>query len=309
MTRIDVDGTLRQLAGSQHGVVARAQAAALGFADVHLRRRVTAGAWEVATPRVLRMAGSQRSFEKRCVIAVLDAGHAAVVRGAAAARLWGLPGFDDPVIEVTRMRRRSRRGTRPITASEPRLLPPHHRTVHRDVPVTTAERTIFDLMGAVPAGRAERALDNALARKLTTVRALRSIGEELCRKGRPGSKLFRKLLADRGVDFRPTESGLEDAFLTLVRHAGLPEPENQVELGGEEWIGRVDFYFRDARLVVEVDSDLFHAEALDAAADRRRDEAFRGAGFAVVRITEEDLRERPSLVGSRVMVALQQRAA
>jgi very-short-patch-repair endonuclease len=68
-------------------------------------------------------------------------------------------------------------------------------------------------------------------------------------------------------------------------------------------------YFRDARLVVEVDSDLFHAEALDAAADRRRDEAFRGAGFAVVRITEEDLRERPSLVGSRVMVALQQRAA
>jgi hypothetical protein len=28
-----------------------------------------------------------------------------------------------------------------------------------------------------------------------------------------------------------------------------------------------------------------------------------------VRITEEDLRERPSLVGSRVMVALQQRAA
>jgi very-short-patch-repair endonuclease len=175
--------------------------------------------------------------------------------------------------------------------------------------VTTVERTLFDLMATVRPARAERALDNALVRKLTTLQGLGSIGDELCRKGRTGSALFRRLLAERGVDFRPTESSLEDAFLTLLRDAGLPEPERQVDLGGTEWIGRVDFYFRASRLVLEVDSDWFHTAALDVAADSRRDEALRAAGFEVVRVPEDEIRNRPALAIARVEAALVQRVA
>ena len=308
MTRADLDESLRSLALAQHGVVSRRQATDLGADRWAVQRRLGSGTWGSATSRVLVLAGTPPSFEQRCLVAVLDAGHEGVVQGVAAARIWQLPGFDGDHIEVTRLRRRARRRTDPRPAHEPMLVPPHHRTSHRDVPVTTVERTLFDLMSAVRASRAERALDNALARKLTTLPALRSIGKELCRKGRPGSKLFRRLLADRGADFRPVESGLEAAFLALFRDAGLPEPERQVDLGGNGgWIGRVDFYLREARLIFEVDSEWFHAAALDTAADRLRDEAFRAAGFEVLRITEEEIRDRPFAAVERVQQALPSR--
>ncbi len=309
MTRADLDARLRSLALEQHGALSRRQAEALGVDRWAVERRLRSGAWRPGSPRVLVLEGTAATFEQRCVVAVLDAGHEAVVRGAAAAHIWALPGFGDADIEVTRLRRRARRRTDPVPAHEPLVVPPHHRTVHRGVPVTTVERTVFDLMAAVREGRAERALDNALARKLTSLRALRSIGEELCRRGRPGSALYRRLLSDRGVDFRPTESGLEADFLALLVEAGLPEPERQVDLGGEGWIGRVDFYVREARLVVEIDSDWFHTSALDAAADARRDEAFRAAGFEVVRITEGEIRSHPVVAVERLRRALANRRA
>jgi very-short-patch-repair endonuclease len=309
MTRVDLEAALRRLAEAQRGVVSREQAGQVGCTDAFVRRRLGSADWELVTPRVLRLVGTADTFEQRCLIAVLDAGHEAVVCGEAAARLWALPGFDGDAIEVTRRRRRARRRTDPVPAHEPMLVPLHHRAIKDGVPVTTVERTLFDLMSAVRAGRAERALDNALARKLTTLRALRSIGEELCKKGRPGSALFRRLLADRGVHFRPVESGLEAAFLELLRAAGLPEPERQVDLGGAEWIGRVDFFVREARLIIEVDSDRHHTSTLDVAADRRRDDAFRAAGFGVLRITEDEIRNRPAHAVARYKAALAERAA
>jgi very-short-patch-repair endonuclease len=309
MTRVDLEGALRLMAAQQHGAVSREQAGQLGCSDAFIRRRLRSPDWEPLTRRVMRLVGSTETFEQRCMVAVLDAGHEAVVCGEAAARIWGLPGFDSDDVEVTRQRRRARRPTATVPAHEPVTVPPHHRTTLGRVPVTTAARTVFDLMSAVRAGRAERALDNALARKLTTLRALRSIGEDLCKKGRSGSALFRRLLADRGVDFRPVESGLEAAFLDLLREALLPEPERQVDLGGDAWIGRVDFYFRATKLAVEIDSDRHHTAALDAASDRRRDEALRAAGFQTLRITEEELRGRPLAAAARLRAALRERAA
>ena len=309
MTRVDLERALRALAERQHGVLSREQARALGCTDAFLRRRLRTMDWESVTMRVVRLVGVADSFEQRCLTAVLDAGHEAVVRAKTAARVWGLPGFVGEDVEVTRLRRRARRRTDPVPAHEPTLVPPHHRTTHDGVPVTTVERTIFDLMASVPPGRAERALDSALARRVTTLRRLRATGEELCSRGRPGSALFRQLLADRGIDFRPTESSLEDAFLDLVREAALPEPERQVDLGGGAWIGRVDFYARSARLVIEVDSDWLHTSAVDAAADKARDEALRAAGFATLRVTEDEIRNRPAVAVERLRRALGDRPA
>jgi len=309
MTRVDLDAALRSLAMSQHGALSRRQATELGADRWFVERRLRAGTWSLGTPRVLVLAGTPTTFDQRCVVAVLDGGHGAVVRGQAAARIWGLPGFSHAVVEVTRRRRRARRRTDPVASSEPRLLGPHHCTIHGGVPVTTVERTLFDLMGAVREGRAERTLDNALSRRLTTLPALQSIAAELCRKGREGSALFRQLLADRGVDFRPVESDLEATFLAALRDAGVPEPERQVDLGGDRWIGRVDFYFRNARLIVEVDSEWLHTAVLDVAADRRRDDALRAAGFEIVRITEDDIRGDAFVAARRVRRALAQRVA
>ncbi|MDQ6796673.1 MAG: endonuclease domain-containing protein [Actinomycetota bacterium] len=168
---------------------------------------------------------------------------------------------------------------------------------------------MFDLAGALHPARLERALDNTLARHLTTVVALGAITLELAKHGRPGSALMRTLLAERGADYVAPESGLEARFLSLLRDNGLPEPDRQVDVGGDQWVGRVDFVFPGRRLVIEVDSSMHHSAALDREADRRRDADLWAAGYRVLRITDDQIWFRPRQVVAEVRFALAPSAA
>lgn len=152
--------------------------------------------------------------------------------------------------------------------------------------MTSVARTLFDLAGRLHPGRTERALDNALSHRLVELEAIRRMTIELARHGRTGSRLMRELLVARGASYIPMGSGLEARFYVELTAAGLPLPEHQVDLGGEAWIGRVDFYYPDVRLVVEVDSDRHHTSLLDRAADARRDVALGTVGCRVLRIPE-----------------------
>lgn len=141
------------------------------------------------------------------------------------------------------------------TVPEPRLLPTHHCGVLDGIPVTSAARTVFDLAGCLHPSRVERALDNALARKLVTLEALRGVAIELLEHGRTGSALMRCLLDDRGVGYIPPASGLEERFFAVLVAAGVDPPGRQADLGGDAWEGRVDFYYRRQRLVIEIDNN------------------------------------------------------
>lgn len=77
-----------------------------------------------------------------------------------------------------------------------------------------------------------------------------------------------------------------------------------MDVGGETWIARVDFFYRRLRLVIEIDSDLHHSSKLDRESDARRDAALKAAGFRVMRITEQQLRECPEEVVAIVRTAL-----
>lgn len=300
MTNHNVDRALRELARGQHALVSRAQARQLGLGRDALARRIRAGEWDLITPRVLRLAGANVTFDQRCMAAVLDAGPSAALSRHAAAYHWSLPGFPPGPIDVSRARLRSNRHSTLATIHEPRYLPGHHLTFVDGIPVTTVARTVFDLAGCVHPQRAERALDNALSRKLVALGAMRSVTIELLERGRTGSALMRLLLAERGAGYIPPASGLEARFLALFIQAGIEPPDKQVDLGGDEWIGRVDFVDRRWRIVYEVDSDMHHSSKLDRESDARRDVALRAAGYEVVRISEHDLRDRPEVVVASV---------
>ena len=107
---------------------------------------------------------------------------------------------------------------------------------------------------------------------------------------------MRPLLLARGTGIVADTSDLERRFTRLLRRAGLPEPERQVLLGAAALIGRVDFVFRSARLIVEVDGRLGHSQLLDFEDDRRRDQRAMVAGFRVVRFTYRQVSERPDEV-------------
>jgi hypothetical protein len=308
MNVTEVDRLLRDLAGRQHAVVGRKQARQAGVSWDAWRRRLASTDWESLGPRVMRLAGVPPSFRQLCMAATLDAGGGAVVSHRAAARLWGLPGFEREDVEVSRLRGLTPRQHELTAPHGPGFLPGRHLTVIDGIPVTRVPRTLFDLAGVVHPRRAERALDNAVARKLVTVADVSRITSETVNHGRDDSAVMRELLAARGVDHVPPDSGLEARFLDLLAGWGIHEPDCQVDLGLEAWVGRVDFLYRDIGLVIEVDSDRYHSSKLDREADQRRDAALRAAGWDVSRIDEAMLRDRPGEVIALIRAARASRA-
>jgi very-short-patch-repair endonuclease len=76
-----------------------------------------------------------------------------------------------------------------------------------------------------------------------------------------------------------------------------------VELGGDERIARVDAADRDAALVVQVDGDRHHTALLDVQRDQRQDAALRALGWTVLRLSEDDIWQRPEHVVAQVRAA------
>lgn len=293
-----IDVQMRALAERQHGVVARRQVIGLGADRHHLRRRLASPDWAAVTPVVLRLVGAQRTFRQRCMAAALDAGDGAVVSHESAAVLWRLPGFTQGPIHVTRPTGRSALAT--VHRSD---VPDAHARRVENIPVTSGARTIFDLAGVLHPGRTERALDNALARGLTTIDALHLVTDDLARSGRAGSRLMCRLLAERDASYVPPESNLEARFSSIVRAAGLPMPQRQRNVGGADWAGRVDYVDPARKVIYEIDSDLHHSTMLDQASDARRDEALGDAGYTIVRLREYDVWHRPQEVVRRFLAS------
>ncbi len=284
---------MREMAERQHGVVSRAQARGLGASEDVLRSCVASPDWALLTTQVFRLVGAPRTFRQRSMAAVLDAGAAAAASHGTALALWGLPGPRPVTLDVSRRRGGTTRLSTMARVHTPRLWPPGHVTTVHGIPVTTMARTVFDLAGVLHPGRTERALDNALARHLTSLPALRAVTGEMVGHGRAGSALMRRLLADREGSYVAPESGLEARFASILAAAGLPVPVRQLDVGGERWAGRVDHVDQERNLVIEIDSDLHHTTLTDRAADRRRDQALRKAGYRVVRVTEQQIWYRP----------------
>ena len=93
--------------------------------------------------------------------------------------------------------------------------------------------------------------------RIVTLDSLRATFDDLAQRGRKGIATMRGILDERADHFVPVESELEARFLDLTRAAGLPEPVRQLDVGDSAaWIGRVDFAYPAAGLLIELDSDV-----------------------------------------------------
>lgn len=211
------------------------------------------------------------SLHGEWMAAVLACGEGAVLSHGSAAALWKLlRPIDGPVhVSVpTTAGRRKRSGIH--LHRTPRLM-----TTYRDnIPVTTIPRTIDDLEGSVSPRLVRRAIRQA----------------ELM-----GLRLD-------GIESDRSRSDLEAAFLGLWRRHGLPAPEVNVKLGRWE----VDFLWRSQRLVVEIDSFLYHRGSVAFEDDHARDLDLRAGGHVVHRFTERQLEAEPGRVVEDVARALEQ---
>ena len=84
----------------------------------------------------------------------------------------------------------------------------------------------------------------------------------------------------------------------------------QLDIGDSAaWIGRVDFAYPSARLVIELDSDRHHSSKLDRDADNLRDARLTRAGWRIVRIRWDDVVGGPDQVVTRIRSLLADSAA
>lgn len=303
----DFDRRVEELASRQQGVFSVQQVLLLQGNPAMIEHRVKSGRWRRSGRGVLRLGGTPDTFETQVIAVILGLRCVAFASHRCATRIYGLPGFA-AVPEVTAADggfvRRSK-----LRQHRTNLLPAHHRRVIRGIPITSIARTLFDLTGVIRAERVERALDTALARGMVTLPALAAVTNELSVPGRRKLTVMRKLLTARGTGFVPPASELEAQFIRLVQRFGLAPPERQVDLGStDEWIGRVDFLYRSARIVIEVDGVEHHSSHLDRRADTRRQEQLTQAGWKVYRFGWKAVVDDPTMVAATLRSALDRAA-
>jgi very-short-patch-repair endonuclease len=312
---MDIDHLIHELAARQHAAFSTWQAVELGATRRALRHRVEAGRLDRRTSQVLAIPGAPRTAAHELMVAVLDAGPHAFASHVTSAARWKVSGFSllhNRLFDVSRPRGGTRRSSGLARIHEVLDLEPHHTTVLDGIPLSTPTRTLFELAGSVHPGRAERALDTTWARNLTSRKLLDQMLEDWADRGRAGTVLMRELIEARPPDYVPPASNLESRFATLSRRYGIGPFRRQVNLGGEFWIGRVDFRHEHYPLVVEVQSEAFHAALVDQAADARRFEMLEAANFTVEPVWDHEIWGHPDAAIERIRRAerkLQRRAA
>lgn len=284
---------LAEIAERQHGLITRVQVIRCGGDDAFILRQVRGGRWQRVRSSVLRIAGAPATPAQLLLAEVLAAGERTVAARSSAGALWRLPGFSLHPPQLLRPAGKEAH-TRHPGLRLTWLLPATHVATVNGIPTTTPVRTAFDLCAAVHPKRAERALDNGLAMKLFTVPDCIDLARELCQSGRTGSALFRALLEARSGGYVAPESELEARFVELVVAAGFEAPVRQLALGDAAGaIGRVDFAWPAARLIVEVDGRRWHGAKLDRDSDEQRSNRLTAAGWRVLRISWDQLTRRP----------------
>jgi very-short-patch-repair endonuclease len=292
------EAELHALAARQYGLAHQKQLTRIGLRRSARDHLVESGRWYRLTEHVLQIAGSPSSELQAAMLAVLDLDpYGAALSVHTAATRWGLPGFALRPFHVMGNRERGRNSEHFGVVHQPRLLLPSHVRLLDGIPTTEPTRTLFDLAGVLKwPKQTERAVDNALAMGLTSVRRLSDMLEQLACKGRPGIRLMRSLIDARRGNYVPPASGLEARFQELARRAGVWTLERQVDVGDDAWIGRVDFVDRAHNIIVEVQSTRYHSALTDVARDAERIAALRAAGWKVVEIPEYDVWHNPERV-------------
>ncbi len=158
--------------------------------------------------------------------------------------------------------------------------------------MTRPARTLFDLASVEHPARVERAYDTMWSRGLVNQRLMERTLGELEGRGRHGIVVMRRLIDDRRGREQPTGSRLERRFEVLNERAGIPLLRRQIEVGDDEWIGRMDFVGDERALVVEIDSEIHHAALLDVRRDESITARLEEAGWHVLRLREDDVWNR-----------------
>ena len=163
----------------------------------------------------------------------------------------------------------------------------------RGVRITCPARTITDIARRVPTAHAVAVADSYLRRSLITTGQLRAYAD--FQAAGPGKRRVRRVC--ELVDPR-AGSVFESISRVLFVEGGLPRPITQLNVKDRKgrWIGRVDFAWPEAKVIVECDGFEFHSGRDSFEKDRRRWSELTRAGWRVIVITWSQVTSEPEYV-------------
>ena len=244
---VHADQLISLLAARQDGIVTWWQLIALGVGRGVIARRVERGTLRALHTGVYLWATPTPTFRGRARAAVLCAGDGAWATHHASTALWAIRPEPAGPIDVTvigrRLRARGVRG-REVSALSARDI----RTID-GIPVTAPARALLEVAPELTPRELADAVERAQIKRLVTKRDIAGAIERA--PHRAGVPALRALLDEPGF----TRSVAERRLKALLRAARLPQPVFNGRAEGYE----VDVLWRRERVVLEFDSNTFHA--------------------------------------------------
>ncbi len=271
------------------------QAIGCGFTRGQIDQRVRDGRWRSLGRSgyiVLEMPGAMNLV--RAAVATLPN---AVVSHEAAAELHDLPKLRRGTASVL-VHSRTTHVFPDVVVRRCHDLDPSHVVEVDELPVTSISRTIVDLSPLLTSRHLRAVLESAVADQRVRIDDVRTVVDQVARRGKPGIRKIRWILDERDAGPRDG-TPLERIGAKVLREGGIAEPRFEYPIPWNP-IRRFDVAFPTQRLAIEWDSRRWH-ELIEAfSRDRERDRQALLHGWRVVRFTWVDVTRHPEDVVNTV---------
>ncbi|MCV7175749.1 endonuclease domain-containing protein [Mycolicibacterium sphagni] len=247
-----------------------------------LRSHQLRARYRAVFPDVYALNGAELTLHQRARAAWLWSHRNGVLMGLTAAGLHGMKWLDasEPA-ELVSANARPPKGIR----THDLCLKPGERMLLGDLPVTTPQRTAFDIGRRHPTRSTVARMDTLLRATGIGVADINAIAAQ--HPGARGLRQLEKVLAliDTGAQ-SPRETWLR---LTLV-DAGLPRPQTQIVVRCPDSFTTyyLDMGWEEMMVAVEYDGDHHRTDRWQYARDSRRREDLERLGWIVIRVLASD---------------------
>jgi very-short-patch-repair endonuclease len=295
------DAAAARIARVQAGNVTRAQLRDAGLTDDQVDYRIASERLH-RVHRATFLVGHDVPPERAPYFAAVAAlGDLAYLSHGSALEDYGAIDRADGPIHVTVLGRcrRSRDGIRVHRTTR---IGPQDIGTRDGLRISSPARAALDYAEYATPGRLSRAVNQLHVDGLSTPQDLWDV---LARTpGRHGAALLKATLIrhDGPTTYR---SGGERIALALLKRARLPRPETNAVVHGKE----VDFLYRDAKVVIEIDGGQSHGTPAAVDNDRRKDAYLRSLGYIVLRYSYWQIDEEPEAVIAEISAELRSRSS
>jgi hypothetical protein len=309
-TRIPDDGRrstvqlLIAMAAKQHGMFTTEQALGVGLSRWTLDRLVDEALIVRERRGAYRIAGVEAGNLQRYQLAAMTT--RGTISHDSAPLLWGYTKFPETPVHVTVARNGRNRSGRGLVVHSTERAIADLGVIRSGLPVTRPFRTLLDLAGGpMEDGLLQGFLDHCIAERHFLFQTFRKFVEQGAAKN-PGAHRLRQFVGAAAM----IDSVVEGEVLRLLAEAGIELPVTGLNIyDNGHFIGRADFAWETPRVVLEMDGYAYHSSYRAFVADRQRANRLSAAGWEVIRVTPEMVRNDPGAVCAAIIAALERAAS